>query len=396
VTVDTSRPITVTLLRGLSERMDSMRRFGAAMEEGLAARPEIVLRPRRATASRRSGPDLLGRVHRNIDEFVHFPAAVGAAAARRPPSDIFHLTDSAHAHAISRLPAARTVISCHDVRELRVREVDPGDAWLDRLLRLRLRVHLRGIAQAAAVVCSSTAARRDISELAGVPIERITVIPKGVGNEFAVLGADERARLRAELGVGPHAVLSVASGSKWKNLPTIIKAIARLRADGVDVTLIRVGAPLPAAQSGLAGELLGSGLQDLGRVSDQRMVELYNACDALLFPSLLEGFGRPPVEAMSCGLPVVASSAEPFAEVLGDAALLPNPHDVESVAAATRAVLLDPALAGDLRRRGTARAGGFTWAATVDAYVAVYDEVAERRQPGGAPTARHGPTGTAG
>ena len=148
-----------------------------------------------------------------------------------------------------------------------------------------------------------------------------------------------------------------------------------LRASGVDVTLVRVGAPLEPGLARLARDVLGGGLCDLGRVSDERLVELYNASDLLLFPSLLEGFGRPPVEAMSCGLPVVASSAEPFAEILGDAALRPDPHDVLAVAAAVGAVLGDPALAATLRERGFARTRGYTWAATIEAYVDVYREV---------------------
>jgi glycosyltransferase involved in cell wall biosynthesis len=368
----------VTLLRGLSEQVDSMRRFGEAMQAGLAAHPEVLLRSRRAMPSPRAGPHLLGRVHRNLDEFVHFPAQVLAARACRPESDVFHLTDSGHAHVVGYLPSVRTVVSCHDVRELR-REVDPGDARVDRLVSLRLRLHLRGITTAAAVVCSSTASRRDIAALTGVPAQRIRVIPKGIGDEFVVLPGTERARLRDRLGVDGPAVLSVTSTSKWKNLPVIVAAIAALRAEGLGVTLIRVGAPLERTQARRAHELLGDGLHDLGRVSDRRLVELYNACDLLLFPSLLEGFGRPPIEAMSCGLPVVASSAEPFAEVLGDAALLPDPHDARAVAGAARAALLDRELAAGLRARGSTRAARYTWEATVNAYVDLYAEVAHRR-----------------
>jgi glycosyltransferase involved in cell wall biosynthesis len=368
----------VTLIRGLSEQVDSMRRFGEAMQAGLERRHEIDVRSRRMTPSPHAGPDVAGRLYRNLDEFVRFPAQVRAARAGGPPSDVFHVMDAGHAHVISHLPCARTVVSCHDVRELRVREVDPGERRADRLLSLRLRLHLRGLRTAGAVVCSSAASRRDIATLTGVSAHRIRVIPKGIGDEFVVLPDPERERLRAELCLSRHLVLSVTSGSKWKNLPVIARAVAALRAEGLDVTLIRVGAPLAPEHSCLARDLLGAGMRDLGHVSDQRLVELYNACDLLLFPSLLEGFGRPPVEAMSCGLPVVASSAEPFAEVLGDAALLPDPRDERAVTAAARAALLDPDLVGGLRARGLERAARYTWTATVDAYIDVYRDLVSR------------------
>jgi glycosyltransferase involved in cell wall biosynthesis len=353
-----------------------MRRFGDAMEAGLDARPDVEMRSLRMRASPRAGPHLAGRIQRNLDEFVRFPASVRPLGTQR--FDVFHITDAAHAHLLASLPPNRTVVSCHDLREMRAREIAPGRPTHDLLRGWRARVHAHGLRAAGAVVCSSPASARDIVRLTGVPENRIAVIPKGVGAEFVVLAPANRARARAGLGLAGHVVLAVASGGAWKNLPRVFRAVAALRADGLAVTLVRVGGPLAAPEQELGRELLGGGLLDLGRVSDARLVELYNASDLLLFPSLFEGFGRPPIEAMSCGLPVVASSAEPFADVLGDAALRPDPHDVAAIAAAARAVLLDTDLAAGLRARGFAVARRYTWPATVAAYVEVYRDVLRR------------------
>ena len=204
----------ITLVRGLSEQVDSMRRFGEAIEAGLGERPDVELRSLRMVASPAAGPGLVGRVHRNIDEFVRFPAAVSdVVLASGSPTTVFHITDSAHAHVISRLPAQRTVVSCHDVRELRAREVAAGPVVRDRLRMWRTRAHVHGMKRAGAVVCSSVASRGDIAALTGVPERRIAVIPKGVGDAFVVLPEPARARARAELYAGRHVVLSVGAGS---------------------------------------------------------------------------------------------------------------------------------------------------------------------------------------
>ena len=117
-------------------------------------------------------------------------------------------------------------------------------------------------------------------------------------------------------------------------------------------------------------DALPEGIETRGGVSTDELVSLYRRASALVFPSLYEGFGLPPVEAMACGCPVAASDAGSLPEVVGDAAVLFDPREPESIAAGISATL---DRGDELRRRGLARAAGFTWDATARAHDRVYE-----------------------
>ncbi|MFQ6001145.1 MAG: glycosyltransferase family 4 protein, partial [Anaerolineae bacterium] len=102
---------------------------------------------------------------------------------------------------------------------------------------------------------------------------------------------------------------------------------------------------------------------------------LYNLADLFVFPSLYEGFGLPPLEAMACGTPVVASDLSSLPEVVGDGALLVPPQEVEALAAAMEKALSDPSLWEELRRKGLERAKRFTWSEAAKRLLAIYRQV---------------------
>ena len=114
-------------------------------------------------------------------------------------------------------------------------------------------------------------------------------------------------------------------------------------------------------------------------MSDQTLAALYRLADVFVFPSLYEGFGLPPLEAMACGLPVVASTAPALREVLDGAALLVQPHDVDGLAEAMAAALGNPDVAAHLREAGLQRAALFSWERTARETAAVYHEAVAGR-----------------
>jgi glycosyltransferase involved in cell wall biosynthesis len=122
-------------------------------------------------------------------------------------------------------------------------------------------------------------------------------------------------------------------------------------------------------------------------VPDEDLPALYSGADLFAFPSVAEGFGLPPLEAMACGTPVVTSNASSLPEVVGDAGLMVPPYDVQAFTAALYRVLTDCATAADLRRRGMGRARQFTWERSASAHIALYRTIAERysRAPGTQP-----------
>lgn len=147
-----------------------------------------------------------------------------------------------------------------------------------------------------------------------------------------------------------------------------------------DLRLIKVGTPEYLAQFRKLKELLGElslepFVHFVNHPPEEDLVALYNMADVFVFPSLYEGFGMPPLEAMACGTPVVCSNAASLPEVVGDAALTVDPYDVEALAQAVCRVLIEPDLAADLRGRGLGRAARFTWERTARETVEVYRQV---------------------
>jgi alpha-1,3-rhamnosyl/mannosyltransferase len=155
----------------------------------------------------------------------------------------------------------------------------------------------------------------------------------------------------------------VGTWGRRKNLPSLIDAFRIFRADGTnDHELILVG---PAGANAEVADRLrdpqvASHVRSLGYVPDEDMPGIYAACEALVFPSLAEGFGLPVIEAMACGTPVLVSAVSCLPEVAGDAALFFDPHDPADIARAMKLILsLD--LRQELRQKGLQRARMFTW-----------------------------------
>lgn len=298
-------------------------------------------------------------------------------AGRR--ADIFHITDHSYADLAAALPPERTVVTCHDLTLLRA-ETEPlgfrGPRATVRLFRRRVE-HLRRVAH---VACVSEQTRGDVVELIGVDPERTSVIPNGIDPRFMPLAEERRAALRAAVAPTETAVLlHVSTGDPYKNVEGVLRTLAALRSDGRDTILLRAGRPLRPEQATLAASLgVTSAIRELGRVADERLVELYNLADVLLFPSHYEGFGWPPLEAMACGTPVVTSEAAALVEVTGEAALHAPANDAGGLAAAVRSLLDDDERAAALVDAGIERAARYRWADVALAFSERYGEVLDR------------------
>jgi glycosyltransferase involved in cell wall biosynthesis len=176
------------------------------------------------------------------------------------------------------------------------------------------------------------------------------------------------------VGAGPLALQ--IGRAFYKNIPGALRVLRRVRQEGIDLRLVRVGRALSGADRALADKLnVTSSVVELGTVTDDDIPALYNAVDLLLFPSLYEGFGWPPLEAMASGTPVVCSRAGSLDEVVSDAALTADPEDVEALAWHVAAVLTDAKLRGTLVERGLERASQFSWDRAAAEMIAFYRDV---------------------
>ncbi|HYM15526.1 MAG TPA: glycosyltransferase family 1 protein [Dehalococcoidia bacterium] len=380
------QPTRVLLLRDVPQRrLRSMERLADEIERGMDGRPGLRMTAMTVNESAIAARAGLGRLDSYAARFVRYPLA-----ASRRRADVYHIIDHGYAHLAALLPAPRVVTSCHDLMLLRAAEGSAGFAP-HRISLARFRWSVSFLRRTARVVVPTHATRGDVERLLGVAPGRISVVPYGVDARFRPLPDEARARLRDGIAPGRRLVLSVATGDPYKNVPATLRVLAALRDAGADVALVRAGTPLAPHERRLARDLrVDAAVIDYGGVSDARLVELYNACDLLLFPSFWEGYGWPPLEAMACGTPVVVSDCPALAEVAGDAALSAPAADVVALTRAVRAVLDSPCLTLALRQRGIERAARCTWRETVESFARIYEEVACGAEPS-APRAEASP-----
>jgi glycosyltransferase involved in cell wall biosynthesis len=248
-------------------------------------------------------------------------------------------------------PAPR-VVTVHDMTVFDCPAVHP---WRRRLAhRLLLRRSLDG---AAAVLVPSETSRRDLLRWFPRLAERVRVVPEAPAPSFRRIEApSELDRIRRAYALPPRFVLSPSGAEPRKNLGVLIRAMEAVRETAGDVSLVITG---PARSLPLR-----PWLRDVGYVAEADMPALYTLAEAVAYPSLYEGFGLPPLEAMACGTPVVASAAGAIPEVCGDAALLVGVLDAPALADALRRILTDGGLRRGLIERGRARAAAYAWART--------------------------------
>ena len=234
------------------------------------------------------------------------------------------------------------------------------------------------------VVAVSKTVKADVECHLRLPPERVRVVPLAAAPSFHPLGdAARTTAVRTKYGLPERFILNVGALEPGKNQATLVRAFHRLKRQDSEQGLVIAGPPAWRYERlfrlvddlGLAGQV-----RFLGYVPAEDLVALYNLADLFVFPSLYEGFGLPPLEAMACGLPVVASTAPALREVLDDAALLVHPQDVVALAEAMAAALRDEPLRSRLRQAGLRRAAQFSWERTARETVAVYDEAVGGRE----------------
>ena len=271
------------------------------------------------------------------------------------------------------------VITVHDLAFLRFPHLVTPEA-----ARYYGRIH-QAAHSAERVIAVSECTRRDVLELLGVPEERVRLIYEAAGAPFRPLelSPDERRDFRGRHLAAGRFALFVGTIEPRKNLPTLLRAFRRMMDRYPDLE------PHPrlaiVGEQGWLSEEVFALLQELrlvqevafiGPVMPEELVWLYNAARFLAFPSLYEGFGLPPLEAMACGTPVLAGNTSSLPEVVGEAGLLVNPLDEEEVVAALGRLLEDASLRAELGRRGRERAAAFSWERTAQETLRVYARAA--------------------
>ena len=259
------------------------------------------------------------------------------------------------------LAVRRQVVTIHDATYADTPECfsRPFAAWY-RFLLPRLACRVRRL------MTVSEFSRNRLAELTGLAPTDIDVVPNGVDPRFAPPSADAVAAVRAKHDLpGPY-VLTLGSIEPRKNLATLLRAWPRVAERRPDLTLALAGGGNAIYGSVGIDPASLPRVRLLGYVDDAALPALYGGCETFVFPSVYEGFGLPPLEAMACGVAVVCSDATALPEVVGDAAVMVNPKDADAMADAIVRLTDDPALRADLAVRGRARAALFDWDASAD------------------------------
>lgn len=295
---------------------------------------------------------------------------------RRLGIDVFH--SPFYALPIVRPRACAAVQTIHDLTPLKIA------GSVSRRNALLFRLNFRIARGADRIIADSQATRDDVVSRLGIPESRVSNIPLAT-DMIEMDTVVDRVRLPeviGRFGIARPYILHTGGHDPSKNLGTVISAMRELAGSGLDLRFV-VSGDAGAGSSDLRELARRSGLEDrvifVGYVSKADLVALYCGAEALVYPSLMEGFGLPVIEAMACGTPVIASRAGAIPEVGGDACLYVDPEDVAGITIAIRRVLTEPALAPGMAERGRSLAGRFSWHETARLTLLVYRELHECR-----------------
>jgi glycosyltransferase involved in cell wall biosynthesis len=295
---------------------------------------------------------------------------------RRHSLDVFHGTNF-------EVPLQRvcpTVLTVHDLSMLLHADTQ------ERKLVRRAQPRLPRMARAATMIVTPTeTVRQEVHQYLQIPLDRIVAVPEAARGCFRPLAAGRTLEARKRFGIGKDFLLFVGTIEPRKNLAILLAAFEAVRRQ-------RQRPQLQLVIAGRKGWLVDDLLSTLkrspaaeqivltGYLSDDDLCALYSSCAAFVYPSVYEGFGLPPLEAMACGAPVIASRIPAIQEVVGSAARLFGPGSVTELTTVIIEMLSSEVLRQTLGNAGAKRAAGFSWSRTAQATHRVYDEAIKRYQ----------------
>jgi O-antigen biosynthesis alpha-1,3-mannosyltransferase len=290
--------------------------------------------------------------------------------ARRARFDLFHGTN----FEVPPWKRRRTVLTIHDLSTLLYPETHRASAV--RRARLRLPIAAR---IADAIITPTEAVKQEVCERLKVKPGKVTAIHEAPRRTFSPMTKEETVAIRKRLRIEDEFLLSVGTLEPRKNLLTMLRAFAEV----ITKSSVRPQLVIAGGEGWLIDETLSfinsASLKDrillTGYLNDEDLRALYSSCRAFVYPSLYEGFGLPPLEAMACGAPVIASRISALQETLGEAAILVGPLDVQTLSRTIVEVLKDERRRTAMAEAGIKHAARFSWDEAARRTHAVYERV---------------------
>jgi glycosyltransferase involved in cell wall biosynthesis len=363
----------------LPDEQESMQRFAQMLQMGLQARGIAVetIRPDPKVRKRLQMSGGFAKWAGYIDKLVAFPSRLKKRLAALHPGDVLHICD--HSNAVytkyaSRLPH---LVTCHDLLAIRSARGEFPEHPTGATGRIYQRMILSGLNRARRVVCVSNATRDDVQRIAKTGSDRITVIENGLNHPYGPLARVDAMQRIAKIIKNPpnHFILHVGGNQWYKNRAGVVgiySSFLKLLPEGPDLVL--AGKPLTdSLRFEIEAAGIGARVHALSDCDNESLRALYSAAEALLFPSLAEGFGWPIAEAHACGCAVLTNAKAPMTEVGGDAAVYIDVRDWRASAQALRVLLWESGIEKATRKqKSMANAARFSPERMIDRYVAEY------------------------
>lgn len=263
--------------------------------------------------------------------------------------DIYHIIDHSYGHLAYFLPKKKIIITCNDLIPLVFKN---KMSWWGRT---SFNFYISGLKRAAKIIAISENTKRDLVKILRIPEEKIEVVYAKT-NLTSFRPLKKRSELRKKYSFKNELILLSFGNGFYKNTGLILRALVSLRKKYPNIRLLKIGRFREDEKEFIKKKGLEDILISKTGLSDEEIVEMYNVADMLVFPSLYEGFGRPPLEAMSCGLPVITSNASSLPEVVGDAAVKINPNSVNELVDGVVRIIEDTSFRKGLVRKGLSQA----------------------------------------
>lgn len=307
-------------------------------------------------------------ISRAAKRFLWFPHQL---KKRVKKDKITHLTSEDFAYLLNFIKFKKVIITCHDLIP-----------WVYNKERsLFLRLNMRGLKKADRIITVSNFSKNDLVKYLKYPTDKIDVITDAVDHSRYYQKRNKEILKKYNIPENEKVILFVGSEQKRQNLPFLIESFYELKKIMPEVKLLKIGNPqAPGKRKELLNLIKNLGLEKevifTGFAKEEDLPKFYNAADLFVYPCLYAGFGIPPLEAMACGTPVIASNLTSLPEVIGNAGTIINPFDKNQLVEAMYEVLTNKDLRENLINRGLERAKIFSWERAAKETLMIYEKVA--------------------
>ncbi len=275
----------------------------------------------------------------------------------------------------------KLILTIHDLAYIHFPEA------FDRFQRYRLKILVPlNAKKAKRIICGSHYSKKDISEFCKVDEAKIEVIPYGVNSSCKTFESESKKRkeILAKYGIKEKFIFSLGRLNERKNLSSLISAYKYLRDAGkMDISLV-IGGNKDFLFEKILMEIKNSGYENdiilTGYIDDKDLPVIFSSAELFVYPSLFEGFGLPPLEAMICKCPVIASNVSSIPEVVGNAGILVDPNNVDEISRAIYRVTSNPELREEMKKKGYEKGQMFRWETTAKKTLNIYEEEHKREK----------------